>query len=241
MIHRLPRFVLLSAVLLPLVVLGPVVATLAEDSETTGASPELNRRFVDPELDVEAWIGRFEVESREVFAARNEILRASGVSAGARVADVGAGTGLYTRLFAEAAGSGGWVFAVDIGPRFLEHINRKTAELNLGNVTTILGRTDSVALPPDAVDLVFVCDTYHHFEDPRAMLASIRRTLVPGGTLIIVDFERIPGESREWVLDHVRAGKEVFRAEIEAAGFTFVEEVAISGLKENYLLRFHKK
>ena len=57
---------------------------------------------------------------------------------------------------------------------------------------------------------------------------------------MIVDFERIPGTTREWLLDHVRAGKEVFRAEIEAAGFTFVEEVEISGFEENYLLIFKK-
>jgi len=64
--------------------------------------------------------------------------------------------------------------------------------------------------------------------------------LRPGGELIVVDFERIPGETRKWLLDHVRANKQTFRAEIEAAGFEFVEEVQIEGLVENYFLRFSR-
>jgi hypothetical protein len=59
--------------------------------------------------------------------------------------------------------------------------------------------------------------------------------------LVVVDFERIPEQSREWVLDHVRAGKDATRGEIEAAGFSFVEEIEIPGFEENYLLVFKKK
>ena len=62
-----------------------------------------------------------------------------------------------------------------------------------------------------------------------------------GGRLVVIDFDRIPGKSRQWILDHTRAGKEVFRAEIEAAGFEFVEEVKIPGFVENYFLKFEKK
>ena len=58
--------------------------------------------------------------------------------------------------------------------------------------------------------------------------------------LIVIDFERIPGKSREWLLGHVRAGKEVFRAEIMDAGFTLADEPKIEGFKENYFLKFRK-
>jgi hypothetical protein len=58
---------------------------------------------------------------------------------------------------------------------------------------------------------------------------------------VVIDFERIHGESREWIVDHVRAGKEVFREEIEAAGFEFVDEKQIAGFRENYFLKFRKK
>ena len=181
----------------------------------------------------------FEGESRELFPARNEILAATGVRPGMRIADIGAGTGLYTRLFADATGEKGWVYAVDISTRFLEHINERSAAQR--NVTAVLGQQDSVRLPPGSIDLAFLCDTYHHLEYPEASLQSIHEALAKGGVLVVVDFERIPGQSRDWVLGHVRAGKEVFRKEIEKAGFQFLEEKKVPGLQENYLLRFRKK
>ena len=133
-------------------------------AQVTGAESQLNDNFVDPDLDVQAWVERFEGESREVFSERRAVLKATAVKAGDRVADIGAGTGLYTRLFAEAVGAKGWVHAVDISTAFLQHINRTNAELGLGNVTAVLGQSDSITLPPDSVDLAFVCDTYHHLE-----------------------------------------------------------------------------
>ena len=216
------------------------IAFTTAEAQSPGASPKINDRFIDPDLDVGAWVETFEGESREVFTARFEILAATALRPGARVADIGAGTGLYTRLFAREVGPRGWVYAVEISPRFLEHINDSAAEAGLANVTAILGRTDDTTLPIGAVDVVFMCDTYHHFEAVDSILASIRRALIPGGILVVVDFERIPGESREWTLDHVRAGKGVFRAEIEAAGFALVEETEIDGLEENYFLKFKK-
>ena len=87
--------------------------------------------------------------------------------------------------------------------------------------------------------MVFTCDTYHHFEYPAATLASIRRALKPGGSFVVVDFERIPGKTRQWLLDHVRCGKEQVVREVTGAGFTLEEEVP-QGFAENYFLRFRR-
>ncbi|QDU89665.1 Demethylrebeccamycin-D-glucose O-methyltransferase [Pirellulimonas nuda] len=198
----------------------------------------INATFKDPDLNVDDWIGRFEVESREVFSARREVLAACDVRPGERVADVGAGTGFYSQLFAKAAGPSGRVYSVDIAPKFLEHIDERALAAGLRNVTTVLGADDSVCLPPESVDLVFICDTYHHFESPQRSLASIYRSLKPGGRLVLIDFERIPGKSSEFVLGHVRAGKGVFRSEIVDAGFEFKDEIEVDSFEENYLLRF---
>lgn len=202
--------------------------------------PGINERFLDPGLDPEEWVDRFEVESREVFRAREAILRATGAAAGDRVADVGAGTGLFTTLFSDAVGPTGWVYAVDIAPKFIERIGDLAADENLRNVTPVLCAENHVRLAPASVDLVYLCDTYHHFEYPQATLRSIRRALRPGGRLVVVDFERIAGVSSDFVMGHVRAGKEVFRREIEASGFELVTEHDVPGLEENYFLEFRK-
>ena len=110
----------------------------------------------------------------------------------------------------------------------------------LTNVSPVLCSEDSVNLPKNSIDVAFICDTYHHFEYPNSTMHSLFQAIQPGGRLILIDFERIPGTTREWVLGHVRAGKSDFRAEIESVGFVFLKEVNIAGLKENYFLVFSK-
>ena len=202
--------------------------------------PGINANFLSPDFDASKWQARFEVESREVFAHRDKVVAAVGIKPGNRIADIGAGTGIYSRAFAAAVGAEGKVVAVDIAKGFLKHIEERATAENITNIATVLCSEDSVDLPENSIDAVFVCDTYHHFEYPKSTLASIRKALKKGGTLVVIDFDRIPGKSREFILGHVRAGKDVFRSEIEAAGFKFVEEVKIDGLKENYFLRFRR-
>ena len=210
---------------------------LVARGQDKSVKPGINDAFKDP--DVAKFVGTFEVESREVYAARDKVVAACELKPGMIVADVGAGTGLYTRLFAKAVGPDGQVYAVDIAPRFLEHIRKTAREAGLRNVTPVLCDPDSADLPPNSVDLVFVCDTYHHFEFPERTLASLHRALKPGGRLIVVDFIREPGKSREWVLNHVRAGQDVVEKEITSAGFKKAGEVK-DLLKENYLVVFEK-
>ncbi|QDT14822.1 class I SAM-dependent methyltransferase [Alienimonas californiensis] len=202
--------------------------------------PGINDRFLNEDLDAAEWAGRFEVESREAFAAREAVVAALKVEPGQTVADVGAGTGTHMELFAAAVGQGGRLFAVDLAPAFVARLRDRAAERGISQITPVLCSERSVMLPANSCDLVFNCDTYHHFEFPDRTLDSIRAALKPGGRLAVMDFERIPGVSSEWTLGHVRAGKATVRAEIEAAGLEFVAEPKVEGLSENYLIIFRK-
>jgi len=237
MIHRcLPLLALAAAACA-----GPAAAPQGPDASIAASSTApggINDRFLSDDLDPLAFVDRWEVESREIYAARAEILDAIGLRPGDHVADIGSGTGLFLQPFSEAVGDGGRVLAVEISPRFVDHLSARVLDEGLDNVTVVHSREDSATLPAASADVAYVCDTYHHFTDVAPMLASLRDALRPGGTLVIIDFERIPGVSSDWILGHVRAGKEVFRAEIEASGFDFVEEVEVPGLEENYFLRF---
>ena len=207
-----------------------------EASVRPGINDEYKKQSVD------TWVERFESESREIYQHRGEIVDAVGPRPGMAIADVGAGTGFFTRMFAERVGPSGRVYAVDILPEFIEHIASRAKEHGLSQVTPVLCKEDSVELPTNSVDLVFMSDTYHHFEYPKSTLASIRRALRPGGEMVVIDFERIEGKSRQWVLDHVRAGEEVVVAEITGAGFERVPGSSEKPfLQENYFLRFRKK
>lgn len=206
--------------------------------EAVSVKPGINREFLNPDLQVANWVQRFEVESREVFAHRHGLTHALGLRPGDCVADIGAGTGLFVPLFAEAVGPQGHVYAVEIAPAFVEGILNRAREAGLANVTAVLGSDRDVGLEPGSIDKAFICDTYHHFEYPSETMVSLHRALRRGGEVLVIDFHRIPGVSSEWTLNHVRAGQEVFTAEIEAAGFRKVEELPL--LEDNYVLRFRK-
>ena len=216
---------------------GPKAA-LSPPEPRADIKADINARFLDPDLDVERWTRTFEGESRETYAARHEVVRALQLSPGQSVADIGAGSGFYLWAFAEAVGPTGQVYGVEIAPRFLERLRKHVREEKVENAAIVTGTTRSVQLAEGSVDLVFICDTYHHFEYPQTTLASIRRALRPGGALVIIDFKRVEGKTANWILEHVRAGQEVFRREIEAAGFVFDRELDISGFSENYMMRF---
>ncbi|MGE0481126.1 MAG: class I SAM-dependent methyltransferase [Phycisphaerae bacterium] len=206
----------------------------------TSVRPGINAEYMDG--DVSKWVERFEHEGREVYDHRQQIVDQIGLKPGMVVADVGAGTGLYTKMLAGAVGPKGVVYAVDIAPAFVEHIRGRAAAEGLENVRAVLCTERSVELPAGSVDVAFSIDTYHHFEYPQSTLASIRKSLRPGGQWIVVDFERIPGVSSEWILNHVRAGREAVIAEIQAAGFKLVSQGNEAAfLRQNYFLRFQKR
>ena len=205
-----------------------------------GAPQSINAPFREEGLDVDRWSQRFEGESREVYRARTQIVSTLGLKAGQVVADLGAGTGLFVAYLSEAVGPDGEVIAIDISPDFVSHIAARAEAAGLLNVSAKLGAQDDILLKPERVDLVFTCDTYHHFEDTGAILKSIREALKPGGRFVVVDYHRIEGKTRPFLMEHVRAGKEVFAAEIEAAGFRRLPDPPTPFLEENYMMVFER-
>ncbi len=224
----------MRSLLVPAMILASVVSTHAQEKSV---NPGINDNFQNPEP--KEFVERFEKEGREVYDNREAIVAKLGLKPGMSVADVGAGTGLFTRLLAEQVGAEGKVYAVDIAKTFVDHTVMSSHARGLKQVEGIVCTPDDTKLPPASVDLVFVCDTYHHFEFPQKTMVSIARALKPGGRVALLDFERIEGKSSDWIMGHVRAGKEVFLKEIEDAGFEFVEEFDL--FEENYFVVLRKK
>jgi ubiquinone/menaquinone biosynthesis C-methylase UbiE len=217
----------------PLLVLATVPPAVAQDQPS-----EINKPFQNP--DVAQYIDRFESESREIYARRKEIADAVGLKPGMAVADIGAGTGLFTRLFADIVGPDGKVYAVDIAKPFLDHIAREAQKRGHAHVQVIQGTQETTNLPPASVDVAFLCDVYHHLEQHERILASIHRALRPGGRLVVIEFDRRAGVSSDFIMKHVRAGKAQFLAEIAAAGFEPLETPDPPRFKENFFAAFRR-
>jgi len=223
------RFVLLGIFC---VVFSSVVVAQEQD-----VRPGINAPFRHP--DFNTWVERFEHEGREVYDKRMQIVKALDLKPGMSIADVGAGTGLFTKLFSPAVGKQGKVFAEDISGEFIRNIQKIAKKEGLSNVIGIVGSDRDAKLPANSLDRVFVCDTYHHFEYPQHMLASIRKAMKANAQLIIVDFIKDPQHSSGWILQHVRADKHTVIHEIEQAGFQLVREESF--LRSNYFLVFTKR
>ncbi len=199
-------------------------------------NPGINDSFESP--DVEQYTERFERESREVYDLREEIVAELDLKPGMAVADIGTGTGLFTRLFAKGVGPQGKVYAVDVAKNFVEHAEKSSRDIGLNNVQGVVCTASDSRLPENSVDLIYICDTYHHFEFPYQTMQSLHRALRPNGRLILVDFVKEAGVSSEFIMGHVRAPESHFTHEIEQCGFQKVGKSNL--LTENYLLTFRK-
>lgn len=230
------RIVFLILLSLSVLTLRVAVATEAGSASQPAVGPEINIHY--QEADPARWLQVFERPGRELFDRREAILEALELRPGMAVADVGAGTGLFTLLFANAVGAEGRVYAVDISESFIAAIRERASAAGHDNVVGVVNDQQTVALPAESVDLVFIADTYHHFEYPYAMLSAIRTALRPGGILALIDFRRDPAVSSRWVMSHVRAGRAQVIEEVRAAGFELLDEPV--RLRGNYFLRFLK-
>lgn len=179
-----------------------------------------------------------EGERREVVEQREAIIGAMGLTAGMTVADIGAGTGLFTVAIAPRVEPGGTVYAVDIVPAFLERIRDRVSEEKLQNVEVVMGAERATNLEPGSIDLAFMCDTYHHLEYPLTYMRSLFEALRTDASLVLIDLERIEGQSSKATLAHVRAGKDTVIEEVVSVGFVLDYEADL--LEENYYLRFRR-
>ena len=131
------------------------------------------------------WLERPERESEEKPDLLVEALK---LEPGSTAADIGAGTGYFTRRLARKVGATGKVYAVDIQPEMLVLLTNKMAELKIRNVQPVLGTITDPQLPTNSVDLVLMVDVYHEFSHPFEMVEAICRSLKPGGRLVFVEY-----------------------------------------------------
>ena len=114
--------------------------------------------------------------------AATALLRVAALRPGERVLDVGCGTGIVTRLAAQAVGSEGRVTGLDVEPGMLTVARSVAAGTG---IEWIEASAESIPLPNESVDVV-LCQMSLQFvpHRPRAA-AEMRRVLAPGGRLVL--------------------------------------------------------
>ena len=163
----------------------------------------------------------YEGLSRDEWQQPEKVIQSLQIRPGATIADLGAGSGYFTFLFAQAAGPAGKVYAVDIDNDMTELVARKAKEQGLQNVEVILAKPNDPLLPEGRIDLIFTSNTYHHIENRVAYFAALRKALRPGGRVAVIDFDR-----RSWfsgLLKHYTPS-DFIKREMEQAGYRLASE-----------------
>jgi predicted methyltransferase len=177
------------------------------------------------------WLERSERDQEE---APDKALAGIGIKPGMIIADVGAGTGYFSRRMARLTGPTGKVLAVDIQRQMLEDLKQKAASEKLSNIETILSKEDDPMLPVNSVDLILMVDVYHEFAKPQPMLRKMRAALKPGGRMVLLEYRK-EDPNVPIRFEHKMTVEEA-KAEIEAEGFRF--ENVIGGLPRQHILIF---
>lgn len=210
-----------------------VAARLGAQDPSARTPHEMHALHRDPQ----AYIAMLEDPARDAYQKPDEVVTALALKPGAVVADIGAGSGYFVARLARAVGEPGRVYAVDISPDMVLHLNRRIRDAGVRNVQTVLSAPDDPLLPDASVDVFFICDTWHHIDDRAKYVTLMTRMLRPGGRIAIVDFHKRPldfGPPLE-----MKVAREDVVKEMEAAGLRLAAEPTF--LPYQYFLVFAPK
>lgn len=136
----------------------------------------------------EQMLKTLEAQTRILKLKVDEAVGVLKLKPGSVVADIGAGSGVFTVPLARAVAGTGKVYAVEVDPGLVDHIAKRIAEQNVRNTQVVLGKFTDPNLPARDVDLAFIFDVLHHIEHRADYLKTLAGYLKPGGRIAVIDF-----------------------------------------------------
>ena len=187
--------------------------------------------------DIKEYLARLDRPERDQYQKPAQVVEALALKPGTAVADLGAGSGYFTRRFLRAVGETGTVYAIDVKQEMLDYIQADLERMDGASTATfILARPDSPDLPPDSVDLIFLCNVYHHLKDRTTYFMKARSTLKPGGRVAIIDFYHDHRSGDVGFPRRHLVARQTVADEMTQAGYRLVEEHTF--LERQYFLEF---
>jgi ubiquinone/menaquinone biosynthesis C-methylase UbiE len=175
----------------------------------------MQHRFDDPEQ----WAKEFDDPARDAWQLPAKVVEALKLQPGQAVADIGAGTGYFSAKLAKSPAAP-TVYAVDIEPAMVAHLTTRAAKEGLKNLVAVQAGPDGPNLPVP-VDTVLIVDTFHHIPDRVAYFTRLRRSIKPGGQLVIVDFRK---DAPSGPPVEFRFMPDQITSELSRAGFTLAAQ-----------------
>ncbi len=172
----------------------------------------------------EEWVATLEGPQRIATQKIDAVLAKLALKPGMVVADIGAGSGLFSRPLAKAVAPSGKVYAVDIQQDLLDHINQRDKEENIGNIQTVLGEYDDPKLPARNVDLAFINDVLHHIQHRAIYLKALGTYIKPGGRIAIIEMDKNDPKTPHRNQPELLVAREDILQWMSDAGFKLVQE-----------------
>ena len=128
--------------------------------------------------DIKQYQEQLDSTERNRDQKSSRVIDALKVKPGIAVADLGSGSGYFTRRFVEAATETGMVYAIDVEPEMLAYVKESVIHMHTAYTAGFNpARPDSPKLPFESVDLLFVCNTIHHLEDRSKYFRNLKSSL----------------------------------------------------------------
>ena len=140
--------------------------------------------------NVEHWQKVFDDPKRVAWQKPEQVVEALELPPGARVADLGAGTGFFTAYLARAVGPTGTVYALETEPNLVDHLRERAETEALDSVIPVLCSFDNPRLPAASVDLVMITNTFHHIDARDAYFGHLSSRLRAGGRIAVIDWRK---------------------------------------------------
>jgi ubiquinone/menaquinone biosynthesis C-methylase UbiE len=198
-------------------ILAWALASGVAAAQAPGSEHGVHKLHSDPA----AYIAALEDPKRDAYQKPHEVMEALAIKSGEAIADIGTGSGYFTLRLAHHVGPTGRVYAVDVNPDMIRHVQNRVRDAKLQNVTTILARPNDPLLP-QPVDRFVIVDVWHHIEDQTGYLALMKKHLKPGGQVIMIDFHK-----RDLPVGppaHMKIAREDLLKQMAANGFRVVKE-----------------
>jgi ubiquinone/menaquinone biosynthesis C-methylase UbiE len=172
----------------------------------------------------EEWIKTLDSPTRIQGLKIGEVITALKLKPGSLVADIGAGSGVFSIPLARAVRPGGKLYAVEVDEKLLAHIVEAGTEQGVTNIEAVFAEFDDPLLPP-GVDLAFIHDVLHHIQDRDTYLKNLAGYLKPGGRIAVIDFKAGAGGHRND--PGMQLGQEQVTAMMAKVGMKPAEEIAL--------------
>ena len=180
------------------------------------------------------WIKNLERDSRTAELKIDEVIARIGLRPGDLIADLGAGTGIFTRPFARAVSPSGKAYGVEIDRELVEHIDRRAHEEGIRNLETVLGQTDDPNLPVRDLDVAFFHDVLHHIKERELYLKRLAAYLKPSGRIVVIDL--LHGHEKE---PEMQISLDDVTRWMEAAGFQPIQQISL--FKDKFFVIYGRK